>query len=50
MRAQEHNQRCYDKLAALLKDDKRALKWLKREAERGIGLAAGPPGLDIDWT
>lgn len=46
----EHNQRCYDKLAALLKDDKRALKWLKREAERGIGLAAGPPGLDIDWN
>ena len=50
VRAQEHNQRCYDKLAALLKDDKRAFKWLKREAERGIGLAAGPPGLDIDWT
>jgi len=46
----EHNQRCYDKLAALLRDDKRALKWLRREAERGIGLAAGPPGLDIDWT
>ncbi|KAK2464776.1 hypothetical protein APHAL10511_003194 [Amanita phalloides] len=45
----EHNQRCYDKLAAQLKDDKRALKWLKREAERGIGLASGPPGIDIDW-
>ncbi|KAM6501799.1 Creatinase/aminopeptidase [Amanita muscaria] len=46
----EHNQRCYDKLALHLKDDKRALKWLRREAERGIGIAAGPPGLDIDWN
>ncbi|KAF8317040.1 Creatinase aminopeptidase [Amanita rubescens] len=45
----EHNQRCYEKLAAQLKDDKRALKWMKREAERGIGLASGPPGIDIDW-
>lgn len=46
---QEHNQRCHEKLAPQLKDDKRALKWLKREAERGIGLASGPPGIDIDW-
>ncbi|KAF9038712.1 peptidase M24, structural domain-containing protein [Panaeolus papilionaceus] len=26
-----HNQRCYEKLAPYLKDDKQALKWLKRE-------------------
>ncbi|KAF8893619.1 peptidase M24, structural domain-containing protein [Infundibulicybe gibba] len=46
----EHNQRCYEKLAPFLKDDKRALKWLKREAERGIGLATtGPAGIAIDW-
>ncbi|KAF8633799.1 hypothetical protein AX15_001241 [Amanita polypyramis BW_CC] len=45
----EHNQRCYEKVAPLLKDDKRTLKWLKRESERGIGLASGPPGIDIDW-
>ncbi|KAG6819956.1 hypothetical protein H0H93_007095, partial [Arthromyces matolae] len=45
----EHNQRCYEKLSNLLKDDKRALKWLKREAERGIGLAEGLGGLHIEW-
>lgn len=45
----EHNQRCYDKLAPHLKDDKRALKWLKREAERGIGIVSGPGGMNIDW-
>ncbi|KAF9455355.1 peptidase M24, structural domain-containing protein, partial [Collybia nuda] len=45
----EHNQRCLEKLTPLLKDDKRAMKWLKREAERGIGLASGPGGMAIDW-
>jgi Xaa-Pro aminopeptidase len=25
----EHNQRCYDKIAPFLKEDKRALKWLR---------------------
>lgn len=34
-----------------LQDDKRALKWLRREAVRGIGLAnTGPAGLSIDWN
>ena len=47
---QEHNQRCRDKLEPYLKDDKRALKWLRREAERGIGIVgAGPGGISIDW-
>ncbi|KAF9263733.1 Creatinase/aminopeptidase [Marasmius fiardii PR-910] len=46
----DHNQRCYDKLSSWLKDDKRAMKWLKREADRGIGLAgAAPGGLTVDW-
>jgi len=45
----EHNKRCYDKLAPLLQDDPRALRWLKREAERGIGVVDGPGGLQIDW-
>ncbi|KAK7043106.1 hypothetical protein VNI00_008460 [Paramarasmius palmivorus] len=46
----EHNQRCYEKLSPYLKDDKRAMKWLKREADRGIGLAsAGPGGLAVEW-
>ncbi|KAF9455530.1 peptidase M24, structural domain-containing protein [Collybia nuda] len=31
----EHNQRCLEKLAPLLKDDLRAIAWLKREAEWG---------------
>lgn len=48
--SQDHNQRCYDKLAPYLKDDKRAMKWLEREAKRGIGLASpGPGGMSIDW-
>jgi len=46
----DHNQRCREKLEPYLKDDKRALKWLKREAERGIGIVgAGPGGIAIDW-
>ncbi|KAF8634266.1 hypothetical protein AX17_004223 [Amanita inopinata Kibby_2008] len=45
----DHNQRCLDKLSLHLKDDKRALRWLRREAERGIGLATGPPGISIEW-
>ncbi|KAF8655608.1 hypothetical protein AX16_002990 [Volvariella volvacea WC 439] len=45
----EHNQRCYEKLAPLLKDDKRAMKWLKKEADRGIGIATGPGGLTVEW-
>jgi Xaa-Pro aminopeptidase len=36
-------------LGPLFKDDRRAMKWLKREAERGIGLASGPGGMAIDW-
>lgn len=49
--AQDHNQRCHEKLAPFLKDDKRALRWLRREAERGIGLVGpGPGGVTIDWN
>lgn len=46
----DHNQLCRKKLEPLLADDKRALKWLRREADRGIGIAnAGPGGFAIDW-
>ncbi|CCM03196.1 uncharacterized protein FIBRA_05320 [Fibroporia radiculosa] len=46
-----HNKECLDVLEPFLGKDKRALKWLRREAERGIGLAkAGPGGLAIDWA
>ncbi|KAJ6491425.1 Creatinase aminopeptidase [Mycena vitilis] len=45
----DHNQRCFQLLAPLIKDDKRAMKWLKREAERGIGIASGPGGMSIEW-
>ncbi|KAJ7019203.1 Creatinase/aminopeptidase [Mycena alexandri] len=45
----DHNQRCFQLLSPLLKDDKRAMKWLKREVDRGIGLATGPGGISIDW-
>lgn len=46
----EHNARCYERLAPSLKDDKRALKWLQREANRGIGLAPAPGGVAIEWS
>ncbi|KXN85540.1 putative Xaa-Pro aminopeptidase P [Leucoagaricus sp. SymC.cos] len=45
----EHNQKCWDALRPHLKDDKVALKWLKREVDRGIGIAPGPVGMAIDW-
>ncbi|KAJ7785467.1 peptidase M24, structural domain-containing protein [Mycena olivaceomarginata] len=46
----DHNQRCFQVLAPLIKDDKRAMmKWLKREADRGIGIATGPGGMSIEW-
>lgn len=46
----DHNRRCLEKLEPYLKDDKRALRWLKREAERGLGIApAGPGGFSVDW-
>lgn len=46
----DHNRKCLDRLEPYLKDDKRALKWLKRESDRGIGVAApGPGGITIDW-
>ncbi|KAI0737462.1 Creatinase/aminopeptidase [Daedaleopsis nitida] len=46
----DHNRKCLERLEPLLRHDKRALKYLRREAERGIGIAgAGPGGLTIDW-
>ena len=48
--AQDHNQRCLDRLTPLLKDNKLAMKWLKREADRGIGLAAPVAGgISVEW-
>ncbi|KAI9511197.1 Creatinase/aminopeptidase, partial [Russula earlei] len=46
----EHNRQCLNALEGHLRDDKRALKFLRREAERPIGVApAGPGGVIIDW-
>ncbi|KAI0075847.1 Creatinase/aminopeptidase [Panus rudis PR-1116 ss-1] len=45
----DHNKRCYERLEPLIRHDKRALKWLRRESERGIGLASVPGGVHIDW-
>ncbi|KAJ6616675.1 peptidase M24, structural domain-containing protein [Mycena sp. CBHHK59/15] len=45
----DHNQRCFQLLSPHLKEDKRAMKWLKREADRGIGIATGPGGMSIEW-
>jgi hypothetical protein len=47
---QDHKQRCKDRLEPYLRDNKRALKWLRREAERGIGIVGtGPGGISMDW-
>ena len=49
-RVQDHNRRCLELLEPFVRTDKRAMRWLRREAERGIGIAgAGPGGLTIDW-
>jgi len=46
----DHNRRCLEKLEVYLRDDKRAMRWLKREADRGLGISpTGPGGLSIDW-
>lgn len=46
----DHNRRCLEKLEPYLRDDKRAQRWLKREAERGLGISSsGPGGISIDW-
>ena len=45
----EHNQRCYDQLLPLIKEDKRAVKWLEREVKRDLGLAPAPGGIVIEW-
>ena len=46
----EHNRQCLHSLEDLLQDDKRALNWLRREAERPIGVPpAGPGGVIVDW-
>jgi Xaa-Pro aminopeptidase len=45
----EHNRACIGALKGLLRDDMRALNWLRLEAERPIGDAsAGPGGVSID--
>ena len=49
-KTQDHNRQCLERLEPYLREDKRAMKYLRREAERGIGIAsAGPGGLTIDW-
>ncbi|XP_006457207.1 hypothetical protein AGABI2DRAFT_212532 [Agaricus bisporus var. bisporus H97] len=46
----DHNLRCWDILSPLLREDKVALKWLRKEADRGIGLpGSGPGGLTVEW-
>lgn len=46
----EHNRKCFEALEPLIQEDKRALKWLRREAERGVGTASPVPGgFHINW-
>ena len=46
----DHNNTCLKELSPYLKDDSRALRWLRREAQRGIGVVDGPGGMKIDWA
>jgi len=44
----DHNRQCREKLKPYLRDDKRASRWLEREAERGFGISlTGPGGITI---
>ncbi|KAI0035561.1 peptidase M24, structural domain-containing protein [Vararia minispora EC-137] len=46
----DHNRECVERLEPLLRDDKRAIKWLRRQAEAPLGVQpVGPAGLLIDW-
>ena len=48
----EHNRRCKEMLEGVREvvEDKRAVKWLRREAERGVGTASPVPGgIHINW-
>ena len=40
----DHNRQCLECLTPYLQDDKRASKWLKREAEPGLGISLTSPG------
>ncbi|KAF7327219.1 Creatinase aminopeptidase [Mycena kentingensis (nom. inval.)] len=45
----DHNQRCLQLLTPYLKEDKRAMKYLTREVNRGIGVVTVPGGMSIEW-
>ena len=45
---QLHNLQCLEKLSPLLQNDKRALKWLKRECSRGSSTGSAA-GVSIEW-
>ncbi|KAI0318858.1 Creatinase/aminopeptidase [Amylostereum chailletii] len=46
----DHNRLCLERLEPLLRDDKRAIRWLRRQADKPMGVApAGPGGVLIEW-
>jgi len=42
----DHNRRCLEELEPYLRDEKKALKWLKRQAARGLDII--PTGIGIN--
>ncbi|QRW08650.1 Metallopeptidase family M24 [Ceratobasidium sp. AG-Ba] len=44
----EHNRKCRDMLAPYLEDDRRALRWIRRESTR-TSPTATPAGVTVDW-
>ncbi|KAG8682262.1 hypothetical protein FRC09_016888, partial [Ceratobasidium sp. 395] len=44
----EHNRKCRDTLAPELGDDRRALRWIRRESTR-TSPTATPAGVTVDW-
>jgi len=44
----EHNRKCRDMLAPYLEEDRRALRWIRRESTR-TSPTATPAGVTVDW-
>ncbi|KAG9073759.1 hypothetical protein FS749_014709, partial [Ceratobasidium sp. UAMH 11750] len=44
----EHNRKCRDMLAPYLEEDRRALRWIRRESTR-TSPTSTPAGVTVDW-
>ncbi|KAF8532523.1 hypothetical protein JB92DRAFT_3080697 [Gautieria morchelliformis] len=45
----DHNSECRRKLEPLLRDDKRALRWLRKECQPGFRSESSVSGVSVEW-